>query len=69
MRLPEENGRFKGYGYVQFGDRQSLIKALEMNDETLQKRNIRIDIADNQTKGVAQDNLLLLFIDGIAELV
>ena len=51
VRLPEENGRFKGFGYVQFGDRQSLIKALEMNDEMLQKRNVRIDIADNQNKG------------------
>lgn len=53
MRLPEENGRFKGFGYVQFADRQSLIKALEMNEESLQKRNIRIDIADNQgNKGI-----------------
>ena len=51
VRLPEENGRFKGFGYVQFEDRQSLIKALQMNEETLQKRNIKIDIADNQNKG------------------
>ncbi|XP_076813138.1 uncharacterized protein LOC143459759 isoform X1 [Clavelina lepadiformis] len=48
VRLPEENGRFKGFGYVQFEDKQSLIKALEMNDTQLLRRNVRIDIADNQ---------------------
>uniref|UniRef100_F6RZE8 RRM domain-containing protein n=1 Tax=Ciona intestinalis TaxID=7719 RepID=F6RZE8_CIOIN len=51
VRLQEENGRFRGYGYVQFPDKQSLIQALQMNDETLQKRVIRVDIADNQNKG------------------
>ncbi|XP_078484675.1 uncharacterized protein LOC100183462 isoform X1 [Ciona intestinalis] len=50
VRLQEENGRFRGYGYVQFPDKQSLIQALQMNDETLQKRVIRVDIADNQNK-------------------
>nr|CAB3241784.1 eukaryotic translation initiation factor 4B [Phallusia mammillata] len=50
VRLPEENGRFKGFGYVEFADKANLIKALEMNEETFQRRTIRIDIADNQNK-------------------
>uniref|UniRef100_H2Y944 RRM domain-containing protein n=3 Tax=Ciona savignyi TaxID=51511 RepID=H2Y944_CIOSA len=50
VRLPEENGRFKGFGYVQFNDRQSLIQALQMNEETFQKRIIRVDIADNNNR-------------------
>jgi len=51
VRLPEENGRFKGFGYVEFADKLSLIEALKLNEETFHKRTIRIDIADNQNKG------------------
>jgi len=50
VRLPTDNGRFKGFGYIQFADRSSLIEALKKSDETLQKRPIRVDVADNQNK-------------------
>ena len=32
MRLPKDQNKFKGYGYVEFEDRQSLIDALSMAD-------------------------------------
>ena len=44
-----ENGRLKGYGYADFGDRQSLIDALAMCDQSLKDRKIRIDISTNST--------------------
>ena len=34
VRLIEEGGRAKGYGYAEFADRQSLVEALSM-DETV----------------------------------
>ena len=33
VRLPEENGRFRGFGYVEFETRQALIDALALSDE------------------------------------
>lgn len=32
MRLPKETNMMKGFGYVEFEDRQSLIDALSMPD-------------------------------------
>ena len=32
MRLIEDNGRAKGYGYAEFASRQALIDALAMDD-------------------------------------
>ena len=44
VRLPEDNGRFRGFGYVEFENRQGLIDALALNDEVritgLDKQNI-----------------------------
>lgn len=37
MRLPKDATKFKGYGYVEFGDRQSLIDALSMADTVSSK--------------------------------
>lgn len=45
VRLQMEMGRSKGFGYVEFGDKQSLIDALELNGETFCNRKIRVDIA------------------------
>ena len=42
VRLPEDNGRFRGFGYVEFENRQGLIDALALNDE------VRITGLDNQ---------------------
>ena len=32
IRLPQEQGRMKGFGYAEFEDRESLIDALSLND-------------------------------------
>jgi translation initiation factor 4B len=42
--------RPKGYGYVEFLDRESLLSALSMDGESLQKRNIKINIAEGRIK-------------------
>ena len=39
VRLIEDGGRAKGYGYAEFADRQSLVEALAM-DETVSWENI-----------------------------
>merc|ERR1719418_541304 len=44
-----ENGRLKGFGYADFGDRQSLVDALAMNDNFLKNRKIKIDISTNSS--------------------
>merc|ERR1712223_1478751 len=46
-----ENGRLKGFGYADFGDRQRLIDALAMNDQFLKNRKIKIDISTNNSGG------------------
>ena len=51
VRLPHENGNFKGFGYIEFSDRNSLLEALKRNEELINKRPVRIDIADNQNRG------------------
>jgi translation initiation factor 4B len=33
VRLPEDRGRLRGFGYVEFADRQNLLDALSMNEE------------------------------------
>ncbi|KAK3105588.1 hypothetical protein FSP39_001213 [Pinctada imbricata] len=45
VRLPSDQGRMKGFGYVEFGDKQSLIDALLLNDEVLSGRKVRVDLA------------------------
>ncbi|XP_033224346.1 eukaryotic translation initiation factor 4B-like isoform X2 [Belonocnema kinseyi] len=47
MRLPKELNKLRGYGYVEFEDRQSLIDALAMTDATLQSRRIRIEVSNS----------------------
>ena len=38
-----------GFGYADFGDRQSLVDALAMNDNFLKNRKIKIDISTNSS--------------------
>ncbi|XP_059053625.1 eukaryotic translation initiation factor 4B [Achroia grisella] len=45
LRLPREGDRLKGYGYVDFEDRESLINAMNLPDLTIGGRRIRIDVA------------------------
>ncbi|XP_023210935.1 eukaryotic translation initiation factor 4B-like [Centruroides sculpturatus] len=49
VRLPREGGgergRLRGFGYAEFADKQSLIEALSLNNETLKNRAIRVNLA------------------------
>ncbi|KAK4882866.1 hypothetical protein RN001_006185 [Aquatica leii] len=65
MRIPKderpgETPRLKGFGYIEFEDRESLIGALSITDCTLKNRRIRIEIADNsdndRKRGGRMDN-------------
>lgn len=33
VRLPNENGRQRGFGYVEFATKEALINALSVNEE------------------------------------
>uniref|UniRef100_A0A665SW80 Eukaryotic translation initiation factor 4B n=1 Tax=Echeneis naucrates TaxID=173247 RepID=A0A665SW80_ECHNA len=49
VRLPREPSnpeRLKGFGYAEFDDVDSLLRALSLNEENLGNRRIRVDIAD-----------------------
>ncbi|CAG5043324.1 unnamed protein product [Parnassius apollo] len=47
LRLPREGGRLKGFGYVDFEDRESLVNAMNIEDLTVGGRRIRIEVSDN----------------------
>lgn len=44
VRLPQESGRQRGYGYAEFPDKASLIEALGMNDEVCFMSNFKSKI-------------------------
>ena len=49
VRLPREPSnpeRFKGFGYAEFEDLDSLLSALSLNEESLGNRRIQVDVAD-----------------------
>ncbi|XP_054723920.1 eukaryotic translation initiation factor 4B-like, partial [Uloborus diversus] len=48
VRLPRENGekgRIRGFGYAEFNNRQDLIQALALNNESLKNRAIKVSLA------------------------
>ncbi|EZA53098.1 hypothetical protein DMN91_003056 [Ooceraea biroi] len=47
MRLPKDADKIRGYGYVEFEDRQSLIDALSMSNTTIKTRRIRIEVSNS----------------------
>nr|UOA02784.1 eukaryotic translation initiation factor 4B [Monochamus saltuarius] len=50
MRIPKDdrdNTKLKGFGYVEFEDRDSLLNALAIPDTTLKNRRIRIEVSAN----------------------
>ncbi|KAJ8934399.1 hypothetical protein NQ314_013440 [Rhamnusium bicolor] len=50
MRIPKDDrdvSKLKGFGYVEFEDRDSLLNALVIPDTTLKSRRIRIEVAAN----------------------
>ncbi|CAL4086094.1 unnamed protein product, partial [Meganyctiphanes norvegica] len=52
IRLPKEggeNGRFKGFGYVEFETRNDLVEALNKNEDAMGNRKIRVDIAEGES--------------------
>lgn len=51
VRIVEDkmDGRPKGFAYVEFGTLDGLKKALDMNDNPLQGRSVRISVADPRT--------------------
>lgn len=55
MRLPKDANKIKGYGYVEFEDRQSLIDALSMTN-TVSKRYLTIFI--DKTKIETAKNII-----------
>lgn len=47
MRLPKDANKIRGYGYVEFEDRQSLIDALSMTNTTIKTRRVRIEVSNS----------------------
>ncbi|XP_014470346.1 PREDICTED: eukaryotic translation initiation factor 4B [Dinoponera quadriceps] len=47
MRLPKDANKSRGYGYVEFEDRQSLIDALSMTNTTIKTRRVRIEVSNS----------------------
>ncbi|KAE8751273.1 hypothetical protein FOCC_FOCC001844 [Frankliniella occidentalis] len=52
IRLPKNDatGKLKGYGYVEFTERQGLIEALQISDKSMKGRRIRIDVSENNDR-------------------
>ncbi|XP_026873714.1 eukaryotic translation initiation factor 4Ba isoform X3 [Electrophorus electricus] len=58
VRLPREPSnpeRLKGFGYAEFDDVESLLRALSLNEENLGNRRIRVDIADQSNEKERDD--------------
>ncbi|XP_025153882.1 eukaryotic translation initiation factor 4B-like [Harpegnathos saltator] len=47
MRLPKDASKSRGYGYVEFEDRPSLIDALSMTNTTIKTRRVRIEVSNS----------------------
>uniref|UniRef100_A0A3P8Y771 Eukaryotic translation initiation factor 4B n=1 Tax=Esox lucius TaxID=8010 RepID=A0A3P8Y771_ESOLU len=59
VRLPREPSnpeRLKGFGYAEFDDVDSFLRALTLNEENLGNRRIRVDIADQSNDKEGRDN-------------
>nr|XP_033336858.1 eukaryotic translation initiation factor 4B isoform X2 [Megalopta genalis] len=47
IRLPKDSTKLKGYGYIEFEDRQSLIDALNLPNTSMKTRRVRIDVLNS----------------------
>ncbi|XP_008554817.1 eukaryotic translation initiation factor 4B [Microplitis demolitor] len=64
MRLPKDSTKLRGYGYVEFADRQSLIDALSMSNTMIKTRRVRIEVSNSSNEerrgagrmGMGRDN-------------
>ncbi|XP_076456234.1 eukaryotic translation initiation factor 4B-like isoform X2 [Babylonia areolata] len=45
VRLPNENGRQRGFGYVEFMTKEDLVSAVSLTEEMFNGRKLRIDLA------------------------
>lgn len=66
VRLPlDERGRFKGQGYIDFADRESLITALQRNEESFFNRAMKVVLESKSRhyggRGGANDSGLDIF--------
>jgi len=50
MKDAEAGGRLKGYGYIDFFERESLVDALQMQEISMNNRKVRIDLATGAGK-------------------
>ncbi|XP_077297599.1 uncharacterized protein LOC143919259 isoform X2 [Arctopsyche grandis] len=51
LRLPRElDGRLRGFGYVDFEDRESLVAAINIADLNVCGRRIRIDVSNSEDR-------------------
>lgn len=51
VELPKGDKGSRGFGYVEFGDRESLIAALAKDGTSLGQRNVRISLPDESGRG------------------
>ncbi|XP_020712163.2 eukaryotic translation initiation factor 4B-like isoform X2 [Athalia rosae] len=49
IRLPKDSNKLRGYGYVEFEDRQSLIDALSIANTTIKTRRVRIEVSNSSS--------------------
>ncbi|XP_047504549.1 eukaryotic translation initiation factor 4B isoform X1 [Pieris napi] len=59
LRLPREGDRLKGFGYVDFEDRESLVSAMNIPDLTIGGRRIRIEVytKENDRRGMGRSGM------------
>ncbi|CAK1543924.1 unnamed protein product [Leptosia nina] len=59
LRLPREGDRLKGFGYVDFEDRESLVNAMNIPDLTIGGRRIRIEVytKENDRRGMGRSGM------------
>ena len=48
MPMDYQANRKKGFAYVEFADRNSLVRALEFNGRVVDERHIRVDVASER---------------------
>lgn len=67
--INKETGRSKGFGYITFADRESLVTALQANGEEIASRKIRVDVADDMGNSGDRDfkgnSYFLIFFSAI----